>query len=136
MTFSDLEMVRVVPKRKQSSVPSDGPPFINCFEFLANVGIFDLSRMVVNSQRKLRFPIFGLFENSEKKKILCLLCSREQPQGFARRLGEDSRRREKSEGLAVKPKLCFCVFSKKFKSSKSFLKNFAFVAREKAMSLW
>lgn len=52
MTFSDLEMVKVVPRRKVSAPAATGPPFINCFEFLANVGIFDLSRMVVNSQRK------------------------------------------------------------------------------------
>jgi hypothetical protein len=57
MSFSDLEMVKVVPKKKEISLSGvksgeTSAPFINCFEFLANVGIFDLSRMVVNSQRK------------------------------------------------------------------------------------
>lgn len=68
MTFSDLEMVRVVPKRKQSAaVLQDGPPFINCFEFLANVGIFDLSRMVVNSQRK--YYAFSVHEGNSKNLL-------------------------------------------------------------------
>ncbi len=52
MTFSDLTMVTVVPKKKEPALSSPrggdgGVPFINCFEFLANVGIFDLSRMLV-----------------------------------------------------------------------------------------
>ncbi len=52
MTFSNFPVVKVVPKKRESSALAANAggaamPFINCFEFLANVGIFDLSRMVV-----------------------------------------------------------------------------------------
>jgi serine/threonine protein kinase len=54
MTFSNFPVVKVVPKRRESSLSmqsasGEAAPFINCFEFLANVGIFDLSRMVVKA---------------------------------------------------------------------------------------
>jgi len=52
MSFSQLETVKVIPKKKPSIVETsaDGVPFINCFEYLADIGIFDLSRMVAKSK--------------------------------------------------------------------------------------
>jgi serine/threonine protein kinase len=73
MTFSSFPVVKVVPKRRESSLSAqsaggEAAPFINCFEFLANVGIFDLSRMVVKVCFLLSPPLFRL---ADRGPVVC-----------------------------------------------------------------
>ena len=84
LTFSSLETVKVVPRAKPLRAESkEGEaPFINCFEYLADIGIFDLSRMMDHSKHvdKIYYafsstlPIGELIEKlvkilSEEKKM-------------------------------------------------------------------
>jgi serine/threonine protein kinase len=56
MSLSSLEHVQVVPKRVASS--QTGMPFLNCFEYMAMCGCFDLTRMASN-ERSFKRRVYG-----------------------------------------------------------------------------
>jgi hypothetical protein len=64
MTFSTLQTVKVTPKKKEETASSI--PCINCFEFLSDFGIFDLSKMVSSSKKMERnYYIFSSTQSAD-----------------------------------------------------------------------